>query len=247
MKDSKTIFLSVVIPAYNEEKRIGNTLLAVDHFLSQQYYKSEIVVVDDGSSDNTIQSVKGFQKMIKNLRIVDNEKNNGKGYVVRQGLLEAKGQYRLFTDADNSTSIEQVDNLLECLKDGKYDIAIGSRDAKGAELAVPQPFYKEILGKMANILIQIVAVPGIKDTQCGFKCFRAEAAEDIIPRLKINRWGIDIEILAVAKLLRYKIKEVPIRWVNDPNSKVSLKGYLNTFRELFKIKLNLLKHQYDKK
>lgn len=243
----KEIFLSVIVPAYNEEKRIGNTLLAIDHFLSQQDYVSEIVVVDDGSKDNTVQSVKGFQKMIKNLRVVDNKENNGKGYVVRQGLLEGKGEFRLFTDADNSTSIEQVDKLLKYVKDGEFNIAIGSRDVEGAELAVPQPFYKEWLGNIGNILIRLLAVSGIKDTQCGFKCFSAKAAEDIIPRLTINRWGIDIEILAVARLLGYKIKEVPIRWVNDPNSKVSWKGYLNTFRELAKIKWNLIKKRYDKK
>lgn len=241
------IYLSVVIPAYNEEKRISNTLLAVDHYLSNQDYSYEIVVVNDGSRDKTAQIVEKFGGLIKNLRLIDNQENHGKGWVVRQGMLEAKGKYRIFMDADNATTIDHFEKMLPLFKEGKQ-IIIGSRDekdAKDAKQAVPQSFLKRQLGNLGNILIQIVAVPGIWDTQCGFKAFTAKAAEDIFRRCKINKWGFDIEVMALARKLDYSIGIIPVYWVNSPDSRVSWKGYLNTFRELFKIKWNLIRKIYD--
>ena len=161
------IYLSVVIPAYNEEKSIGNTLLAIDHYLSKQDYSYEIIVVNDGSKDKTAQIAEKFSGLVKNLRLIDNKENHGKGWVVRRGMLEAKGEIRLFTDADNATTIDHFEKMMPLFKEGKQ-VVIGSRDkkdAKGAKQAVPQSFLKRQLGNFGNILIQLVAVPGIWDTQ----------------------------------------------------------------------------------
>lgn len=241
------IYLSVIIPAYNEEKRISNTLLDVDKYLSKQDYSYEIIVVSDGSKDKTAAIVNKFSDLIKNLRLIDNKENHGKGWVVRQGLLEAKGRYRLFMDADNATTIDHFEKMIPLFKQG-FKVVIGSRDKKdapGAKQAVAQSFLKRQLGNFGNILIQLLAVSGIWDTQCGFKAFTNKATNDIFERCLIDRWGFDIEALAIARKLDYKIGIIPVNWVNDPESKVSLKGYLNTFRELFKIKWNLIIHKYD--
>ena len=241
------IYLSVIIPSYNEEKRISNTLLDIDKQLSNQNYSYEIIVVSDGSKDKTAAIVNKFSDLIKNLKLIDNKKNHGKGWVVRQGMLAAKGQYRLFMDADNATTIDHFEKMIPLFKQG-FEVVIGSRDgkdAKGAKQEVAQSFLKRQLGNFGNVLIQLLAVSGIWDTQCGFKAFTEKATNDIFKKCLINRWGFDIEALAVARKLNYKIGIIPVNWVNDPNSKVSLKGYLNTFRELFKIKWNLITRKYD--
>jgi len=245
----KDIFLSVIIPAYNESKRITNTLLDIDYYLSKQDYSYEILVVNDGSKDKTVEVVEKVADLVKNLRIIDNKKNHGKGWVVRQGMLESLGQIRLFMDADNATTINHFEKMIPLFEQG-YRIVIGSRDSKdaaGAKQAVSQPFYKRLLGNFGNLLIQLLAVPGIWDTQCGFKAFTDKTAKSIFKRSLIDRWGFDIEALALAKKLSYKIGIIPTYWINDPNSRVSLRGYLNTFRELFKIKFNLIFGKYDKK
>ena len=241
------IYLSIIIPAYNEEKTISNTLLDIDNYLSKQDFSSEIVVVSDGSKDKTVQVVNNLTKLIKNLRLIDNQENHGKGWVVRQGMLEAKGKYRLFMDADNATTVDHFDKIRPFLNKG-YEIVIGSRekkDAKGAKQAVSQSFIKRQLGNMGNLLIQLLAVSGIWDTQCGFKVFRADVAENIFKRCKMDRWALDIEALALARKFDYKIGIIPVYWINNPDSRVGLKGYLITLRELFRIKWNLLRGKYD--
>ena len=241
------IYLSIIIPAYNEEKTISNTLLDIDNYLSKQDFSSEIVVVSDGSKDKTAQVVNNLTKLIKNLRLIDNQENHGKGWVVRQGMLEAKGKYRLFMDADNATTVDHFDKIRPFLNKG-YEIVIGSRekkDAKGAKQAVSQSFIKRQLGNMGNLLIQLLAVPGIWDTQCGFKVFRADVAENIFKRCKMDKWALDIEALALARKFDYKIGIIPVYWINNPDSRVGLKGYLITLRELFRIKWNLLRGKYD--
>lgn len=240
------IYLSVVIPAYNEEKAIGNTLLAIDRYLSKHNFSYEIIVVNDGSKDKTAEIANKFKKLVKNIHLINNSENHGKGYVVRQGMLAAKGQYRLFMDADNSTSIEHLEKAWSFLKQG-YDIVIGSRDKKdavGASQAVLQSFFKRWLGNLGNVLIQIVAVWGVWDTQCGFKITTAVATEDIFNRALIDRWGFDIEMLALGKRLGYKIAKIPVHWINRAESRVTLGGYLKTFVELFKIKYNLIIGKY---
>lgn len=239
------MYLSVIIPVYKEEKRVSKTILAVDQYLSKQKYQYEIIVVSDDSSPNkTVEVVKNLQKMVKNLRIIENEKNHGKGFVVKQGMLEAQGDYRLFMDADNSTTVDQVENFLPWFQEG-YDVVIGSRAIKGAKIDVHQPFYKEFLGKAGNKVIQVVAVPGINDTQAGFKCFSAKAAEDIFSKVTIERWGFDIEVLALARKLNYKIKEVPIEWINDAQSHVKMSSYAEVLIETFKIRWNLMTGRYN--
>lgn len=266
-------FLSVIIPAYNEAKRLPKTLVAVDYYLQSPrfvkilkdngYAKEayEILVVNDGSTDTTAAVTTKFQELIKNLRLVDTAENHGKGWVVRKGMLEARGVYRLFTDADNSTSLDQIEKLLPYVKGvvwdsrdprdarvtSDYDVVIGSRAVKGSIIKTPQPIHRVLFGKLANLLIQIVAVPGIWDTQCGFKILTADAAKEIFSRTLIDRWGFDIEVLALARKLGFKAKEVPIVWMNDLASHVTFGGYLNTFRELAKVRLNLWLRKYKLK
>lgn len=236
-------YLSVVIPAYNESESIAVTLFDIDKHLSRAEYSYEIVVVNDGSKDNTAEVIDKLSEVIKNLRLIDNEENKGKGGVTKQGMLEAKGMIRIFTDADNATSIDQINKLLPYFKEN-YRVVIGSRAAKGVELAVRQPFWKFLLGKMGNLFIQLMVLPGIKDTQCGFKAFTEEAAEAIFSRVTIFGWGFDIEVLSIAKLLGYQIKEVGIRWTNNPNSRVKPSSYLKVLLETIKIRLNLWWKKY---
>ncbi|MEX0870098.1 MAG: dolichyl-phosphate beta-glucosyltransferase [Candidatus Spechtbacterales bacterium] len=243
--NSKNIKLSVIIPAYNESKRIGETLLDIDKYLSRQDYSYEILVVNDGSTDNTVEVVTSYKKLVSNLSVINNSENHGKGYVVRKGMLEAQGEYRLFTDADGSTSIDHLEKIWPLAED--HDVVIGSRDsrdAKGAKQAVPQPLMKRLLGDVGNILIQIFGVRGVWDTQNGFKVFKSEAAQIIFSKTVINGWGFDIEALALARKLKYKIGIIPVYWVNDPESHVTLGGYIKTFVELFKIRLNLMRNVY---
>ncbi len=244
------IFLSIIIPAYNEAERLPLTLVDIDKRLSCVKYSYEILVVNDGSTDNTAEIVKKMAPAIKNLKLIDNRVNQGKGGVVKQGMLLAKGEYRLFTDADNSVSIDQFEKMIPymTLDDksviGGYDVVIGSRAVRGSRLEPPQPFYKQLLGKLSNIIIQIVNVPGIWDTQCGFKVFSEKAAEKIFSASKINGWGFDIEALALARHFGYRTKEIPVRWVNDARSHVKFSAYLKTFVENVKIRWWIITDAY---
>jgi len=237
--------LSIIIPAYNEEKRLPKTLAEIDKYLKKQNYNYEIIVVSDGSKDKTVEVVENLKSQIANLRLIDKKENYGKGYGVRLGMLEAKGEYRLFSDADNSTSIDQVEKMWPEFKKG-YDVVIGSRDIKGAILDPPQPFLRKmILGKGFRILTQIICGTWeILDTQCGFKGFTQKAARDIFSECKINRFAFDPEVLVVAKKLGYRIKEIPVYWKNDPESKVKFKSIIKMFFELLRIRLNLIKRRY---
>lgn len=240
------MYLSVIIPAYNEEKRIGSTLKSIDEYLKWQNYDYEILVVNDGSVDTTSQVVSDLKFQIKNLKLIDNKDNHGKGYVVKQGMLEARGDLRLFTDADNSTSIDHLDKFIPYIDQG-YSIIIGSIGISGHKVASgSEPGWRRILGKLGNLFIQIMAVPGIQDTQRGFKLFTAEAVSKIFPKLTITRWGFDIEVLALARKFGYKIKEIPVDWKNDPNSKVGLKAYFQVLLETVKIRWNLVTGVYNK-
>lgn len=238
------MFLSVIIPAYNEEKRIKNTLISINDYLSKQQYKYEIIVVNDGSTDKTIEILSGIKNQILNLKILDNKINHGKGWVVKQGMLEATGDIRLFTDADNSTPIDHIEKMLPYFKEG-YDVVIGSRRVRGSIISVHQPWYKEILGRIGNLIIRIFAVRGISDTQAGFKAFTAKAAQIVFPRLTLARWGFDFEALAIAKKHELKIKEIPITWINDPKSHVKLSAYIKTLSEALKVRQNLLTGKYN--
>jgi len=240
------MYLSVIIPAYNEERRLPKTLVEIDKYLRKQNYDYEILVVDGGSKDRTFEVAKSLIPKIKNLKVIGYKKNQGKGFAVRFGMLEAKGDYRLFTDADNSTSIDQIEKIWPYLKEG-YDVVIGSRDVKGAISDPPQPWLRRvILGKGFKLFRKIIIdLWEISDTQCGFKAFSKKAVEDIFPKCQIDRFAFDPEILLIAKKLGYKIKEIPVYWRNDPESKVKFKGMVKMALDLFKIRLNLIKGLYD--
>jgi len=241
------IYLSVIIPAYNEENRLFDTLKEIDSYLRRQDYNYEIIVVNDGSKDKTCQVVENLkdEAKIANLRLIDNKENHGKGYVVRQGMLEASGQYRLFTDADNSTSIDQIEKMWPFFKQN-YQVVIGSRDVKGSIINPDQSLLRRLIGKAGNLVIQTVGgLFGIQDTQCGFKCFTKEVVENVFPKTMINRWGFDVEVLAIAKKLGYKIKENPVIWKNDLRSTVNLSGIIKTLFEVFQIRWNFITKKYD--
>jgi len=241
---AKEAYLSVVIPAYNEAKRITHTLEETEKYLKKQPYTWEILVVNDGSKDDTAQVVKGLIPNMPGLRLVDNRENHGKGYVVRQGMLEAAGKYRVFTDADNSTSIDHVERMWPLFQQG-HEVVIGSRDIPGAKLAAPQGLLRRTVGNVFNLMVQIVCgLWGLWDTQCGFKGFSAKATEDVFPKCTIDRFAFDPEILVIAKKLGYDIKEIPVTWINDPDSKVKLKSVFKMAIDLFKIRLNIMKGLY---
>lgn len=241
------IYLSVIIPAYNEERRLPKTLEEINEYLIKQDYGYEIIAVSDGSTDKTAEMVKNLIPEIKCLKLINNKENHGKGYAVRQGMVIAQGEYRLFTDADNSTSIDQIERMWPCFKEG-YDIVIGSRDVEGAVLTPPQPFYRRLLGRGFRLLTQITCGTWeILDTQCGFKGFKAEAVKDIFPRCRINHFAFDPEILMIAKKLGYKIREVPVTWENDPESKVKFKSIIKMALDLLKIRYGFITGEYAKK
>ncbi|MBI3638234.1 glycosyltransferase family 2 protein [Candidatus Wolfebacteria bacterium] len=236
-------YLSVIIPAYNEAKRLPLTLIDIDKHLSVADFSYEIVVINDGSKDQTAEIVRRFSHLIRNLKLIDNKENHGKGWVVRCGMLESKGNIRLFTDADNSTSIDQFSKMIPYFKEG-YDVVIGSRDINGAKLVPPQPWHKRIAGNFGNLIIQALLLRGMWDTQCGFKAFTEEAAKKVFAKTKIKRWAFDVEALSLAKNMGYKIKEIPVVWVNDPFSNVKASTYIQFFWEVMKVKLWMMRNKY---
>jgi dolichyl-phosphate beta-glucosyltransferase len=236
--------ISVIIPAYNEENRIIPTIHNVVEYLdilAKDNY--EIIVVLDGSKDKTLEVMTKLSKKYNRIKIIDNKINRGKGAVVKQGILESKGEYVLFMDADNSTHIDELDKILPVIQQGT-DIVVGSRDIKGSKVEIRQARYKEILGDLGNWWIQILLVGGIQDTQCGFKVFSGDIARHIFSKLSMRDWSFDIELLALARYFGYKIKEMPVVWYNDDNSHVTLKDYIKVLIDTFIIKYRLLTGYY---
>ncbi len=246
MQKTSTPHLSVVIPAYNEQRRLPGTLDEVLAYLARQSYDAEVLVVDDGSTDATAAVVRERIGGPIPLRLVTHSDgtNHGKGAAVRRGMLEAQGRFRLFMDADNSTTLDHVERFWPHFEDG-CDVVIGSRDVPGAHIAVHQPWYKELAGNLGNLIIRALVVPGVKDTQAGFKMLSQRSAEDVMPRLTVERWGFDVELLAVARRRGYRIQEVPINWVNAPNSKVRALTYLEVLGEVWQVRRNLRTGRYD--
>lgn len=236
-------YLSVIIPAYNEAKRLPLTLVDIDKHLKNTDFSYEIIVVDNNSTDATSEIVKRFSHLIENLKLIECP-IPGKGVAVKKGMLEADGKIRLFMDADNSTSIDQFNKMIPYFNEG-FQIVIGSRDIEGAKLTPPQPWHKRIAGNLGNLFIQFMLLPGIWDTQCGFKAFTEEAAEKIFPLIKIGRWGFDVEILALAKKFGCKIKEIPVVWVNNPFSRVKASAYIQVLLEVIKIKWWIMNNKYE--
>jgi dolichyl-phosphate beta-glucosyltransferase len=241
------INLSVIIPAYNEAERLPKTLRRLHEYLASSGFTYEILVVLDGPRDATLAVLRRMSGEITHLKIIERAENRGKGYTVKEGMLNASGRIRLFTDADNSTDIAHFDKMKPLFDQG-CDLVMASRNSKDvseARQAVPQAWHKRWIGHGGNLIVQLVAVRGIWDTQCGFKAFRAEAAQRIFSRGTIDGWGFDIEVLALARALNYKIGIIPARWVNDDRSHVRSFDYLRVLADTFKIRMNLITGRYN--
>ncbi len=243
-----TPFVSVIVPAYKEGDRIGTTLLEIGKYFKQKDMSYEILVVVDGSPDNTAEIARNYALRVDNVRVIENPENHGKGFVVRQGLLAAKGTYRLFMDADGSTAIGHLDSFLPALEAGN-DVVIGSRDISGAFVQVHQPRYREIMGDMGNWAIRIVlGLWSYPDTQCGFKALSAEAAEVVASRMVVDRFGFDFELIILAHKLGFTVKQLPVRWLNEEGSTVGglfgPNGFIQVLIDLFKTKWRLMTGAY---
>lgn len=241
--------LSVIIPAWNEAERITTTLEKLDKYLTSRNLKGEVLVVDDGSKDNTREVVLEAAKRFPYIRLVtygaDRTENHGKGYAVRFGMLKGNGKIVLFADADGSTPFESYDKMRERFKEG-YDVVIGSRYIKGSDIRVPQPFMRRILSRVANKLIQFMILWGIKDTQCGFKAFTYRACQDIFSKVTINKWAFDMEALVIAKKHDHKIIESPVSWDNSADTRVKfVSDARQTLHDLFYIKWKEWQGAYD--
>jgi dolichyl-phosphate beta-glucosyltransferase len=238
--------LSIVVPAYNEELRLPPTLAKLHAFLERQPLRYEIVVVDDGSKDNTIGVTEAAMATIPNLRLVKQTPNRGKGAAVRRGMLEARGQIRVMCDADGSMPPDELPKLLAPIVSCQAAIAIGSRYVAGAKTDVKQPFYRVLWSRLCNRVIQKSLVPGVRDTQCGFKAFTAEAARDLFRYGRIDGWAFDLEILALARRRGYSIAEIGVEWKDDGRSRVNpLKDMWKVISEALTIRRNLRRGVYN--
>lgn len=238
--------LSIVIPAYNESARIEATLARVLECVETRNWDAEILVVDDGSTDNTVDIVHQWMARHRQLHLVKNPGNRGKGYSVRNGLLQAAGEIVMFTDADLSAPIEEAVRLIEAL-DAGADVAIGSRWLDKQKQTVHQPLYRRFFGRCFNAVTRKVMGLPFKDTQCGFKAFRRNAAQTIFRLQTIERWGFDPEILFIARKLQYTIAEVPVTWGHDERSRISyLKDGMKMLEEMAEIRANSIRGRYDK-
>src|SRR3989344_7543257 len=227
--------LSIIIPVFNEEKRIASALKKVSEFLAKKKFDYEIIIVDDGCSDNTIKCA--LDTGVK-INIIKNAVNLGKGGAVRNGMLAASGDYLLFTDVDISTPMEELDNFLPWLSKG-FDVVIGSRSINGADVRVRQPLYRELMGKFFNKLVRLLTVRGIIDTQCGFKLFTKKCGYEVFSKQKINSFCFDVEVLFLAKKFGYNVKELPVIWCNDVGTTVNpVKDSLRMLKDLFRIRFN---------
>jgi glycosyltransferase involved in cell wall biosynthesis len=239
--------ISVIIPAYNEEERIAPTIHQLSEFLSASELRYELLVVDDGSSDDTMVVVEGLASEIPHLRWIRTRPNRGKGSAVRVGMLCARGRVRLMTDADGSTPATEIPALVNPIRLGETDIAIGSRYADGSSVSQKQPFYRRWWSRLANQVVQAALVPGVADTQCGFKAFSAEAADTIFRRTRIDGWAFDLEALALARRMGFEVLEIPVHWSDDPRSKINPLGDAwRVFKEMLTIRRNLRRRVYGR-
>ncbi len=237
------MYLSVIIPAYNEESRLGRTLESVGVYLGSKPWESEVIVVSDGSKDSTIKVAGSFADKIKNLTVIDESVNQGKGYAVRRGILAAKGDLRLFMDADNATPIVEVEKFLPYINNG-YDVVIGSLGIFINQFNRRRFFWRMVAGRLGNWFIQLLLLWGIYDTQRGFKLFTRVAAESVFPKVSIFGWGFDVEVLALVRKAGFKIKELPVLWTDAPGSKIGAKAYAQVLWQVLYIKIKFLLGRY---
>ncbi|MFH1074756.1 MAG: dolichyl-phosphate beta-glucosyltransferase [Candidatus Firestonebacteria bacterium] len=239
-------YLSVIIPAFNEEKRISRSVSLLKSYLNTLDIYYEIIIVDDGSLDDTSKIVRQLSLHDPIIRLVRNEKNTGKGFAVKHGMEEAYGRYRIFTDADLSTPAEEIGKAVEFLKSG-FDVVIGSRRVKGADVRSPQPPIRKLFSGAFHVVRRMLLLTDIKDTQCGFKGFTAEAAKEIFIRLTISGFVFDVEALVIARVLGLKIKEMPVVWMDDTRSKLTPTKHLRAVaEELLTVRRNLKEGRYNK-
>jgi len=238
-------FLSIVIPAYNEEARLPESLRAITDFVAQKDYPVEVLIVDNNSTDRTAAIIAEFAAEFPYIRGLA-EHTQGKGAAVRTGILAARGAYRFICDADLSMPIEEVDKFLPPQLDD-FDITIASREIAGA-VRYDEPWYRHLMGRVFNLIVRLFAVPGLQDTQCGFKMFRAEVAEDLFPLQTMDGWSFDVEILYAARQRGWRIVEVPIHWYYKANTRISpLRDSLDMFVEVLKIRRNGRRGLYARK
>ena len=242
--------LSVVIPVYNEEKRVSRTLQESFRYLKSKKITAEILVVDDGSKDKTVEVVGQFKRQAgrnQRLRVLKHGVNRGKGAAVQTGALAAKGKTVLYMDADNSTPLSEFENFRSALSRGT-EVILGSRAVDRKKVKIHQPFYREAMGRIFNLFVQLIATPGLWDTQCGFKAFSRKAAQTIFPLQTIERFGFDVELLYIAHKHGFPIREIPVQWFDSPYSKVNvIRDSTRMFTDLLVIRWNELKGLYSKR
>ncbi len=244
MEPQAPAYLSLVVPAYNEENRIGQSLDRILSFFTSQSYPYEVIVVDDGSTDRTVEVVRGFAAANPRLRVEPQPRNCGKGEAIKKGMLLAGGAFLFFSDADLSVPIEAVPEFLSRLEAG-YDVAVGSRRTAGSVIEVHQPIHRELMGKVFTRLSNLILGLRLKDFTCGFKAFRRDAARALFSRQRLGGWSFDSEILYLAKLKGYRIAEVPVVWRNDEATKVRLaRDIVRSFTDLWNIRLNHARGKY---
>ena len=236
------MYLSIIIPALNEGHRLPKTLDSIIGFLNRQAYESEIVIIDNASTDDTFQVAKSFSDKFENLKVISEQKR-GKGFAVQTGMLAAKGDYCFMCDSDLSMPIEELPKFLPPLC--KADVAIGSREAKGA-VRINEPWQRHLLGRVFNILINLLVLPGVSDTQCGFKVFRKNVVNEICAKQRVGGWAFDVELLLLTKRAGFTLKEIPINWYYMTGSKVKpIRDSVRMLRELLIIRRNVTTGLYD--
>ncbi len=235
---------SIIIPAYNESQRITATLDKVLAYIAQEKWEAEVLVVNDGSRDSTADIIRGYAAKHSIVRLVENPGNRGKGYSVRNGMQQARGEVLLFSDADLSSPIYEARKLFEALNAGA-DVAIGSRWLASETQTERQPLYRQFFGRLFNLMLRVVLGLPFKDTQCGFKAFKRRAADAIFPKQRIERWGFDPELLFLAKKFGFTTREVPVEWAHDERSKISpIRDGLKIFLEMLQIRWNEVRGRY---
>jgi len=243
-----TPFLSVVVPAYNEAQRIGRSLGAIHWYLVSRSYSSEVIVVDDGSNDGTAEVVAAVIKPWPSFRLIRNDRNRGKGYSVRRGVLEARGDFVLFTDADLSAPIDQTGMLIATLESTGAEAAIGSRALQRELIGVHQPLFRELGGICFNLAVRLFTGLKLRDTQCGLKLFRREATRRAFEHMKAERFGFDPELLFLVEHFGGRILEIPVRWDNDPATKFNvLRDTVRSFREVAEVRWRAISGQYPRR